>query len=137
MSENYGLNLLLVSDWTKRTETLLKSQIKKLNIGVTDELYESIKGKVIEKGMDMIQSDFSFLQEGRFVDMGVGRGRKIESQKGNGEIISGINKGARKPKKWYSKTFFGRLYALQGVMGANISEQAVGAVLNPLNSINK
>jgi hypothetical protein len=85
----------------------------------------------------MIEANFSFLKEGRFVDMGAGRGSKIESQKGNREIITGKARKTRKPKKWYSRPFYGRLYALQGVMGANISEQAISAVLDPLKAINK
>lgn len=139
---NYTLNLLLVSDWAKRNDIRLKSEIKRLNIGVSDELYSSVKSKVVEKALSLIEYNLSFNEYGRFRDMGAGR-KKIESQQGNGDLIQkkyfygNKKQELRKPKKWYSKTFYGRLYALQGVLGASISEQAISAVLDPLKSINQ
>jgi hypothetical protein len=129
---DYARALLLTTDWAKRTEAILKDQIKKQGIGVTDALYNSIKSKVFEKADLLIEAQFNFLKEGRFVDMGAGRG-KMESQAGNKALLTGGKaNGGRKPKKWYSRPFYGRLYALNGIIGAAISEQAVKSVVASL-----
>jgi hypothetical protein len=129
---DYARALFLTSDWAKRTEVILKDQIKKQGIGVTDGLYNSIRSKVFEKADMMIEAQFNFLREGRFVDMGAGRG-KIESQEGNKALLTGGKAtGGRKAKKWYSRPFYGRLYALNGVIGAAISEQVVKSIIGEL-----
>jgi hypothetical protein len=93
-------------------------------------LYNSLRSKVYQIAGESIGADLSFLLRGRFVDMGAGR-LKIESTNSNRDILA-----SRKPKKWYSRTFFGRLHALNGMVGANISEQAIKAVIEPLKAAN-
>jgi hypothetical protein len=51
--------------------------------------------------------ELSFLDDGRFVDMGVGRLRKIESVQTNGALLKAME---RKPKKWYSRTAYGIVF---------------------------
>lgn len=131
MSDSLQPYLDLADDWAKRTDALLLANLKKLNIGVTDELYSSLQHKVYQIGSDIVGIDISFLLRGRFVDMGAGAGYKkgvFESQASNRAKLT------RKPKPWYSKTFYGRLNALMGVTGASVSEQAVQAIIQPLNT---
>lgn len=126
-------HLDIANDWAERTELVLKESIKKLGIGVTDELYSSLSTQVIQKGGELIDINLTFLARGRFVDMGAGQGYKkgvFESMASNKEKLIG-----RKPKKWYSKPFYGRINALMGITGATISEQAVRAIIEPLQQI--
>lgn len=145
-----------VARWERRTVQILREQIKRLNIGVNEELFPSVLGKTYELAAAEIGMDLSFLTHGRFRDMGVGRGRsgdretrettiggiiaKVESQDTNGKLINRKRgqggrfvKGkqapkGRKPAKWYSRAFYGRLNALQGAVGAKMVEKAVQAV---------
>lgn len=120
----------IATDWAARTEAVLKESIKKLGIGVTDELYASLKTQVIEKGGDLIDINLTFLARGRYVDMGAGQGYAkgvFEGVASNREKLIG-----RKPKKWYSKPFYGRINALMGITGAALSEAAVKAIIEPL-----
>ena len=64
----------LVADWARRTDKILRDQIKKLGIGVNEDLYPSVASKTYALAAAEIGMDLSFLTHGRFRDMGVGRG---------------------------------------------------------------
>ena len=144
----------LVADWARRNDKILQDQLKKLGIGVHEELYPSVVSKAYELAAAEVGVDLSFLTYGRFRDMGVGRGsrpeardlsiggiiHKVESQDTNGRIIrrergvggrfkkSKEQPKGRKPAKWYSRAFYGRLNALQGALSAKTCEKAVAAI---------
>lgn len=86
----------------------LKRMIIKKKIKGNDLLSGSISASV-EANEDAWtgRMDFIFRDEGRFVDMGAGRGSKIESIASNGDLIA---RRFRNPKKWYSKTAYGIIY---------------------------
>jgi hypothetical protein len=122
--------------WANRTDQILKDQLREKKIGVTKDLFQSLRHKVYQKAGDQIGADFSFLTYGRFRDMGAGSGSKasvIEQIRTNGDIIQQKSKG-RKPARWYSRPFYGRIHALMGAVGYAISEQAVRAVVDELKS---
>lgn len=123
----------LATDWAKRTDDILLKQLKRHKVGVTEELYQSVRSRVYAAASEKFGIDLSFLLRGRFRDMGAGRGAKVESQKSNGEIIRSKSKG-RTPAKWYSKPFYGRLNALQGVVSANLVEQSIKSIVDPLKT---
>jgi hypothetical protein len=123
----------VVQEWATRTDQILLQQMKAMGIGITDELFASVRNRVYQQAGAQIGYDLSFLMRGRYRDMGAGRRRKIESIQSNGDIIRGQKKG-RKPKKWYSRAFYGRLSALNGVVSAKLSEQAIAAIVNPLKN---
>lgn len=107
--------------WGKAVFERLEKQLQKLNINVTQELLHSLSYKVIaataaHNGIFSL----TFKEYGRMVDMGVGRGRKIESIKSNGQLLK--NKG-RKAKKWYSKTTYGMINGLIDRITWNYQEQ--------------
>jgi hypothetical protein len=144
----------LVADWARRNDKILHDQIKKLGIGVHEELYPSVVSKTYELAAAEVGMDLSFLTYGRFRDMGVGRGTrpgardltiggiiaKVESQDRNGRLSrrergkgGRFQKGpeqpkVRKPAKWYSRAFYGRLNALQGAISGKMVEKAIAAV---------
>ncbi|MGI4870452.1 MAG: hypothetical protein ACRYFX_04650 [Janthinobacterium lividum] len=144
----------LVADWARRNDKILRDQLKKLGVGVSEELFQAISSKTYELAAAEVGMDLSFLTYGRFRDMGVGRGsrdeardlsiggiiHKVESQDTNGRLIrrergagGRFKKGkeqpkGRKPAKWYSRAFYGRLTALQGAISGKTVEQAIRAV---------
>lgn len=121
----------VLAEWGRRTDLVLRAEIGKLGIGVTEELLASVRYRVFQEAAGA-GYDLSFLDYGRFVDMGVGRGHgmdaKIERQKTNAALIRSQRKKERKPKKWYSRAFYGRLNTLNGVVSGAMVERAVKAV---------
>jgi hypothetical protein len=144
----------LVADWARRNDRILRDQIKKMGIGVHEELYPSVVSKTYELAAAEVGMDLSFLTHGRFRDMGVGRGTRpgardltiggiiaaVESRDRNGQLIrrqrgkggrfvkAEEKRKPRKPAKWYSRAFYGRLTALSGAISGKMVEKAIAAV---------
>lgn len=125
-----------VSQWADYTDRLLLQMLRRYDVGVTEELYQSVRSKVYERSSALIGYDLTFLLRGRYRDMGAGRGRgknalpaKLESSTTNREIIR--SRGKLKPAKWYSKPFYGRLNMLQGVIGMKLMEETIQVVKKP------
>jgi hypothetical protein len=124
--------LKLLTSWTQRTEYILRLEIEKNKIGDTGSLEKSLKSEVMRLSEEKLEAQFEFLTRGRFVDMGAGRNyRKLESRQGN-EML--LNASKRKPKKWYSRAFWGRLNDLQGAIGYQLMEEAIDTVKKNLES---
>lgn len=125
-----------VASWADKTDQILLEMLRRHEVGVTEELYNSVRSKVYQMAGDMLGYELHFLLRGRFRDMGVGRGRgksiasKVETTATNREIIQGRTR--RKAAKWYARPFYGRLNALEGAIGIAMMEQAVNSVINPL-----
>lgn len=122
--------LKILTRWFDRTEYILRLEKRKLDIGITEELDKSLSTAVHQRANDLLVGELEFLVRGRFVDMGAGRKRKVlESRDGNGDLLK-VKK--RKPKKWYSRAFYGRINDLQGVLGYKLMESAIDSVKDPL-----
>lgn len=118
----------VISDWAKfTTERLSRSMIRR-RVGITGNLNFSLMYSLIS-GLsgDLAGTKHEFLYYGRFVDMGVGRGQKIESVKSNGEIIALTGQG-RKPKRWLSKTYFAEVAELSHLLGEKYGENIMDIV---------
>jgi hypothetical protein len=109
---------------------VLNRERKRLKVGESGKLDRSFQTRVLSLSQDTFQSQMDFLLRGRFVDMGVGRGRKIESRQTNRELLSPTK--ARKPKKWFSRAYYGRLNDLQGVLGYQLIEASIRSVKDNL-----
>ncbi|AWW31827.1 hypothetical protein DN752_17755 [Echinicola strongylocentroti] len=123
--------LNILTNWTKRTEMMLRIEKKRLKVDDTEKLDRSLDHQVSQKANDLLEAELEFLVRGRFVDMGAGRARKIESTETNAQLLK-IKK--RRPKKWYSRTFYGRINDLQGILGYTLMEAAINSVKEPLES---
>jgi hypothetical protein len=83
----------------------------KIGQNSSGDLYRSFKFKVIagaEGNVDRIE--FAFNYYGKFLDMGVGKGTKLGDRpvsRGSRVLADRMLGYVRKPKKWYSKTFYG------------------------------
>ena len=120
-----------LTSWMRRTQVIFHREITRLKIGETNQLDKSIEQEVRQKSEAMLEGCFEFLMRGRFVDMGAGRGaRKLETREGNRQLLQ-KGKG-RRPKKWYSRAFWGRLNDLQGVLGYRMMEAAIDSVKDPI-----
>jgi hypothetical protein len=123
--------LEVLTQWMKRTEVIFHRELTRLRIGETTQLQKSITQELQQKSDSMLEGAFEFLMRGRFVDMGAGRGsRKLETREGNRMLLQ-KGKG-RRPKKWYSRAFWGRLNDLQGIMGYRMMEACIDSVKDPI-----
>lgn len=122
----------LMDRWVAKTTAIMKEEMQKKGIGITDDLAKSLSSEVTALADGYIQGEFSFLVRGRFVDMGAGNGYKNALSRDSGSIKRG--RKLRKPKKWYSRVFYGRLSDLRGAVGYKIMEEAIGAVTKPLKN---
>ena len=112
-------------DWAKITDQLIRAELVKNKVGITDELLRSISYRIVNASSeDDGKYLLSFLQYGRFRDMGVGRESKIESIKGNADVLK-AGKG-RKKVRFYSKIVYKRVYgALIARLVAGYREQVI------------
>jgi hypothetical protein len=101
-----------LSKWSYITINELKLSMASKGMHLGD-LYRSFT-RSISYGADGMPTKVTigFLYHGKFVDMGVGNGQKMESIKSNREVWINMSKAAKKgktrraPKKWYSPTMY-------------------------------
>jgi hypothetical protein len=102
-----------VSEWARYTVWALRVEMVKRKVGKTGALMRSFEYRM-KKGPTGTPSGVTlgFLYHGKFVDMGVGKGVKLENVKGNAEVWRAmtrderVGRNRRRPKKWYSRTMY-------------------------------
>lgn len=119
--------------WAEWIEKKLKEKFVTMKIGVTDELLKSLSFEVLESaGLNDGQYKLSFLEYGRFLDMGVGSLSK-ETISGNREAFKkASDTKIRRPKKWYGKTAYGGLNRLINSLVNGYQEEIVQTVKSQL-----
>ena len=124
---------VLVQGWYLRTIRAHKITLGKLKVGDTQGLEDSLKHEMRSMANGYLQGEMSFLERGRFVDMGSGRGYSFGKRAGDQryETTETSKRGritGRRAKKWYGKVYYGRLNDLQGAIGYKMMEQCVDVV---------
>lgn len=123
----------VAEDWAKITANRLVKALRKKGIGYSHSLEYSIAHKLVAMaGGDITSIVHTFDVSGKFVDMGVGRGQKIESVKSNGDVYRLVG-GGRKPKKWFSPTYYAETMVLLDLMGLKYGEQGAGIIKEQLD----
>ena len=102
-----------MEQWAIITIKELRQSMVNKYIGQSGDLYKSFTWKLTTDPSGMpTKITVGFLYHGKFVDMGVGNGIKMENVKSNREVWANMSradrkgKNPRKPKKWYSKTIY-------------------------------
>lgn len=102
-----------ISEWARYTIWALQQEIVKRKIGRTGALLRGFEHKIKTASDGSISGvTIGFMYHGKFVDMGVGKGIKLEDVKGNAEkwraLTSEERRGIRRrrPNKWYSPTMY-------------------------------
>ena len=99
--------------WADWIDKKLREKFTKMDIGVTDELLNSLGYQVFNKsGLNDGQYSLSFLEYGRMLDIGAGRGSSQRISNARNAYKEASENKIRKPKKWYSKTTYGGLNRL-------------------------
>jgi hypothetical protein len=101
-----------ITKWAEITIHSLRQSMVNKYIGQSGDLYKSFQYKVFtDTNGNPTRVSIGFDYHGRFVDMGVGKGIKLENVKSNAEIWryaakNKRSKNPRRPKKWYSPTMY-------------------------------
>ena len=115
-----------LQEWGSLVETRLEQALDARGVGVTDALRASLAFRVMRgSGSNKGSYQLLFNESGRMVDMGSGRGvRGLQSDTRKESAVKKSNANVRKPKKWYSKTFYGSLNNLITRLSRNYAEYA-------------
>jgi hypothetical protein len=75
-----------------------------------------------------------FKEYGRFIDMGVGRGKNLSQVKEKQDKLSKGSRKLRKRKKIYSPIAYGKLNGLMGDIMYGLTEETIAAIKNELQN---
>ena len=112
--------------WLKYSIEKFQANLKRLKIGSTQELYNSLKGELVSSaGGDELKLRLSYAVYGMFVDMGVGRGMGAGITKAHGADYARLrnqrgqlNRYERKAKRWYSRQMGRETHRLSELVSA-------------------
>lgn len=131
-----------VSLWGKIASQRMIKALTQMGIRDSGGLQKSIEHQINKAGGDVTVAMFKFLQYGRFVDMGTGRGI-ARGAKGttsftmyrndSGTLKASVN---RKPKPWYSRTMYREIKILSEKLLANMDEKVMDTIQARLRRIN-
>lgn len=106
MAENTDLGIT-VDAWAKIVIERWEQKIMNMGIRKTGRLLNSFQHFInTQAGGNPDKIVFAFEYYGKFVDMGVGRGVKLEA----------VESSTRRAKPWYSKTFWSQFEKLKELM---------------------
>ena len=123
MNQNIDLKLTLEA-WAEFVVEKWLVKMQTMRIGSSYQLADSFVHQVImDAGGNPQKIDFMFNYYGKFVDMGVGKGRKLDSAK----VITTIN--SRRSKPWYSKTFASQVTVLNRILAEKYAYKGMLTVI--------
>ncbi|MBN2747359.1 MAG: hypothetical protein JXR34_11595 [Bacteroidales bacterium] len=112
---DFGLTLqawadIVIHIWEEKTE--------KLKINYSYQLLDSFMNHVIiNANGDPKRVEFAFNYYGKFVDMGVGGNISLDD-------VGNFATTTRRPKQWYSKTFFSQVIRLGEILAQKYAKRA-------------
>jgi hypothetical protein len=105
--------------WADITLKLFKRKIQDYDVWDTGDLFDSLAHHVVSQANgDVSRIEFFFNYYGRFVDQGTGKEIYVGNQ---GDL--GFSP-ERKPKKWYSRIFYGRMLDLVRLVAEKYGKEA-------------
>jgi hypothetical protein len=131
-----------VTLWAQYAAEKLVKALDKHKIGKSGALKNSIVKELNNNGGDVYKAIFKFLQYGRFVDIGTGRGFArgargtsafAVSRNENGTLKGQVN---RQPKPWYSKTMYREIKILSEKILANMDDKVMDTIQARIRRIN-
>ena len=125
--------------WAKITIQLWRKNLSRMKIGQNSsgDLHRSFKYKVIAGARGNVERiEFAFNYYGKFLDMGVGKGTKLGDRpvsRGSRVLADKMLGGVRKPKKWYSRTFYGEAQRLFEILQKEYGRKAQVVISENIN----
>lgn len=128
-----------VEGWANITIDKWRKELRRQDIGITDELYDSFTKEVKRKGTEIAEIVLKFKMYGRFRDMGVGNGLKAYERGGNNADSAAarrygarVETSSRRGKRWINKIKTSQSLRLAEILG----ERASRAVVDNFNNTN-
>jgi hypothetical protein len=127
IAETFAANERDIAEaWLKYSIEKFQANIKRLKIGSTQDLYNSLKGELVSAaGGDELKLRLSYAVYGMFVDMGVGRGMGAGITKAQGADYARLrnsrgqlNRHERRAKRWYSRQIGRETHRLSELVSA-------------------
>ncbi len=134
MAENTNLNIT-VDAWADIVIENWLDRITKLNIGYHFNLERELTVSIRQNpgGLPSVV-EFSFPFYGKMVDMGVGKGVKLEDvRSGAKDYSSGEGGHRRRPKKWYSKIFYSEVKKLSVILAEKYGKMGALAIVENID----
>ena len=132
MAENTDIKLTLEA-WAEIVLDRWMEKIDHLGIGYSLQLEDSFRMEVINNaGGDVARIEFAFKYYGKFVDMGVGKGTKLDQVKElkTDRRLEGRQRGNyRQAKPWYGKTFYAERMKLMEILSAKYARKGKLAIV--------
>lgn len=122
-------------DWADITKDKFISAIVKKKIAGL-KLKSSITFRVIFGANGPEKVVFFYLEEGKFTDMGVGKGQKLGDVKGNKALLRATGLHGRVAKKWYSTTMTSQTKRLSELLAEKYGISATAIAYDLPNTIN-
>lgn len=123
--ENLNVNLT-VQAWADIVIQIWLDKIEQLRIQYSYQLADSFANHVISHANGDVQRiEFAFNYYGKFVDMGVGKGTTLE------DVSSPDNK--RRPKPWYSRTFYAEVQKLGRLLAEKYARKGVLVIVENID----
>jgi hypothetical protein len=123
--ENTNVNLT-VQAWADIVIQIWLDKIEQLKIQYSYQLADSFANHVISHANGNVQRiEFAFNYYGKFVDMGVGKGVSLE------EVSTPSN--TRKPKPWYSRTFYAEVQKLGRLLAEKYARKGVLVIVENID----
>jgi hypothetical protein len=124
MSDNLNINVTLQA-WADIVIDRWEQKIQTLKINYSHQLYESFHNHVrAEADGNAAKIEFAFNYYGKFVDMGVGKGVKLEDR---GTVTT------RRPKKWYSSVFFTEIKKLGYILAEKYARKGAVTIIENID----
>lgn len=120
----------LVEDWAYYTILRLQKSLGKKKVGVTGSLKASLYYDLVSIAGEISSVKHHFNYYGKFVDMGVGYGQKLSDVKGNRDAYQ-----ARKPKVWFSKTYYSEIMQLTELLTEKYGEQVTMTIKEEIETL--
>lgn len=143
--------------WTDMMVTIWQTNIRRLHVEDTLQLRNNISGLVVNTLEDVDMVEHQFLQYGIYQDMGVGRYYKTKNNNGDLEFLDksyredyGLDQPRswydkkrgrrvsrsgepRKPRRWYSVSYYISVMVLKDKMADMYAEEFVGVLAKQLS----
>lgn len=124
MADNTNLGLT-VEAWADIVIERWERKIERLKIGHSGTLSKSFYHHVkTQSNGNPELITFTFEHYGKFVDMGVGRG----------VTIAEVESSNRRPKPWYSKSFFSQIEKLKELLAGKYESKAQLAIITNIEN---
>jgi hypothetical protein len=128
---NDNLNMYETADaWADIVLTIWEEQIKNYELTDTNYLVQSLDQHVnLHSNGNPDRIDFFYKYYGKFADMGVGNGVNLNNQ----EALLAMKKIDRKPKPWFTDTFFYQVRVLGEIMAKKYAEKAAISIVKNID----